>query len=222
MNTSPKRGEKREDVILSLRQSISNIEHGSTFGSHAPGERFIDFDQVEKSECGNASDKTSRSTSLIECDGLSCDEGKKAYEKILRALGHRDRTVHELRTKLLEAGFSANATENALHQARNLDLVNDDRFCRNYIEQTFRAGKGRRAAINGLKRKGIPESVILIHLEESSFADEDETERAHAFLERHTPQGRNIRECAFRKLIAKGYSISAASTAAKRYSSRSE
>ena len=42
-------------------------------------------------------------------------------------------------------------------------------------------------------------------------------ERAYQFLLKHPPRGKSIRESAFRKLVSKGYSVSAASKSAARY-----
>lgn len=141
----------------------------------------------------------------------------KAYQKILKLLNYRDRTSFELRNRLEEKGFSQVAINEALHKAIRLGFVDDARFCQIYIEQSFRAGKGKRRVENELKKKGISQQDILAQFEDSSFMEDDEEERAYLFLQKHPPRGKHIRESAFRKLAARGYSINASSQAAARY-----
>ena len=135
----------------------------------------------------------------------------KAYQKILKLLNYRDRTSFELRNRLEEKGFSQVAINEALHKAIRLGFVDDARFCQIYIEQSFRAGKGKRRVENELKKKGISQQDILAQFEDN------EEERAYLFLQKHPPRGKHIRESAFRKLAARGYSINASSQAAARY-----
>ena len=69
-----------------------------------------------------------------------------------------------------------------------------------------------------MTKKGFSEEEIRLKLEDSSFSEEDEELRAYEFLLHHRPQGKNLRDSAFRKLVNKGYSINAASKAARKYS----
>lgn len=158
-----------------------------------------------------------KSTPDKESPSLTDEE--KAFQKIIRYLTYCDRTTHELRCKLTDAGFSEEVIQSSLDRVCRAGLVNDVQLSQRFIEQAFQSGKGKNAAIAGLKKKGISEDVINQLLLESSYEEEDESARALAYLYRHAPRGKNLHDSAFRKLIAKGYSISAASSAASTYCS---
>ena len=210
----------REAMLASLKQAISHIESGSQAES-----RFVfgvsDTDELAARNEGNAGNKRLANSSAESTEGTKqlIDNDEAAYQKILRLLNYRDRTSHELAERLQKDGFSSKATYEALDRATRLGLVDDTRYCRNYIDQSFRAGKGRRVVENDLKRKGVPQADVLLFLSASVFEEENEEERAYQFLLKHPPRGKNIRENAFRKLVSKGYSINAASKSAARYMS---
>ena len=214
------REKSREAVLASLKQAISHIECGSQ------AESRITFDAPDTANLairneGYASNKSpvKACTESAEGEKQLIDNDEAAYQKILRLLNYRDRTSYELGERLQKDGFSSKATYEALDRATRLGLVDDARYCRNYIDQSFRAGKGRRVVENDLKRKGISQADVLLYLSASVFEEENEEERAYQFLLKHPPRGKNIRESAFRKLVSKGYSINAASKSAARYMS---
>ncbi len=141
----------------------------------------------------------------------------QAFKKLVSLLNYRDRTSFELNEKLQAAHFNECAACAAIEHAKELGLVDDNRFVEHYLEQAFRSGKGKRRVINELKRKGIEESSVQQHIHTSSFASEDENERAFHFLEKHPSRGKNVQQNAFRKLVIKGYSVSAASYASHKF-----
>ena len=190
--------QQKIQALISLKTSISAIEKGSH--SESPS--------LKEGHDGPTADNESS----------SFDNPEKAYQKILKVLSYRDRSSHELREKLLSYGFSTEATEQALDRAQRYGLVNDDRFLENQIESKFRSGKGRRLVAREMTKKGFSEEEIRLKLEDSSFSEEDEELRAYEFLLHHRPQGKNLRDSAFSKLVNKGYSINAASKAARKYS----
>mgnify|MGYP004496157881 CR=1 FL=1 len=218
MKSDLNREASREATLASLKRAISHIECGSQTESR------ITFDAPDTAELAvRNEDDTGNKSPVKACDKSTegakqlIDNDEAAYQKILRLLNYRDRTSHELAERLQRDGFSPRATYEALDRATRLGLVDDTRYCRNYIDQSFRAGKGRRVVENDLKRKGFSQADILLHLSTSVFEEENEEERAYQFLLKHPPRGKNIRESAFRKLVSKGYSINAASKSAVRY-----
>ncbi len=217
MKSDLSRETSREATLASLKQAISHIESGSQFESRFTFDAF-DSEFVVDDE-GNFGNKCLVKSSDERAEGEKqlIDNDEAAYQKILRLLNYRDRTSHELAERLQKDGFSSKATYGALDRAMRLGLVDDARYCRNYIDQSFRAGKGRRVVENDLKRKGVSQADILLHLSTSVFEEENEEERAYQFLLKHPPRGKSIRESAFRKLVSKGYSVSAASKSAARY-----
>ena len=220
MKSDLNRKASREATLASLKRAISHIENGSQAES-----RFVfgasDTDELAARNEGNAGNKQLANSSAESTEGAKqlIDNDEAAYQKILRLLNYRDRTSHELAERLQRDGFSPRATYEALDRATRLGLVDDTRYCRNYIEQSFCAGKGRRVVENDLKRKGVSQADVLLYLSTSVFEEENEEERAYQFLLKHPPRGKNIRESAFRKLVSKGYSINAASKTAVRYTS---
>ena len=210
----------REASVTSLKRAISHIENGSQAESRSVF-GASDTDELAARNEGNAGNKRLANSSDDSAEGAKqlIDNDEAAYQKILRLLNYRDRTSHELVERLQKDGFSSKATYEALDRAMRLGLVDDARYCRNYIDQSFRAGKGRRVVENDLKRKGISQADVLLYLSASVFEEENEEERAYQFLLKHPPRGKNIRESAFRKLVSKGYSINAASKSAARYMS---
>ena len=218
MKSDLNREASREATLASLKRAISHIENCSQTES-----RFVfdssDTDEFAVRNEGNAGNKRLANSSAESTEGAKrlIDNDEAAYQKILRLLNYRDRTSHELAERLQKDGFSSRATCGALDRAMRLGLVDDARYCRNYIDQSVRAGKGRRVVENDLKRKGVSQADILFYLSVSVFEKENEEERAYQFLLKHPPRGKNIRESAFRKLVSKGYSINAASKSAVRY-----
>ena len=218
MKSDLNREASREATLASLKRAISHIENGSQAES-----RFVfgasDTDELAARNEGNAGNKQLANSSAESTEGTKqlIDNDEAAYQKILRLLNYRDRTSHELAERLQKDGFSSRAICGALDRAMRLGLVDDARYCRNYIDQSFRAGKGRRMVENDLKRKGVSQADVLFYLSASVFEEENEEERAYQFLQKHPPRGKNIRESAFRKLVSKGYSINAASKSAVRY-----
>ncbi len=218
MKSDLNREASREATLASLKRAISHIENGS----QAESRNIFDAPDTAKLAVRNESYACSKRLTSLSNESTEgakqlIDNDEAAYQKILRLLNYRDRTSHELVERLQKDGFSSKATCGALDRAMRLGLVDDARYCRNYIDQSFRAGKGRRVVENDLKRKGVSQADVLLYLSASVFEEENEEERAYQFLLKHPPRGKNIRESAFRKLVSKGYSINAASKSAVRY-----
>ena len=70
------------------------------------------------------------------------EEQKNARRKAMLLLEHMDRTEKGLSDRLRQAGFSAEATEDAMNYVRSYGYLNDHRYAMNYI--SFRMGtKGK-------------------------------------------------------------------------------
>ena len=61
------------------------------------------------------------------------EEHKKATRKAMQLLEHMDRTEKGLSDRLRQAGFSAEATEDAMNYVRSYGYLNDYRYAMNYI-----------------------------------------------------------------------------------------
>ena len=88
------------------------------------------------------------------------EEQKNARRKAMLLLEHMDRTEKGLSDRLRQAGFSAEATEDAMNYVRSYGYLNDYRYAMNYI--SFRMGtKSRQKILAGAFGKGIDRETAL-------------------------------------------------------------
>ena len=102
---------------------------------------------------------------------------KNARRKAMLLLEHMDRTEKGLSDRLRQAGFSAEATEDAMNYVRSYGYLNDHRYAMNYI--SFRMGtKSRQKILQELSGKGIDRETAL------AAWDEKGMRRLQGFLQR--------------------------------------
>ena len=93
------------------------------------------------------------------------EEQKNARRKAMLLLEHMDRTEKGLSDRLRQAGFSAEATEDAMEYVRSYGYLNDLRYAENYI--SFRMGtKSRQKILSELQMKGVDRQTALEAWEE--------------------------------------------------------
>ncbi len=106
-----------------------------------------------------------------------------AKKKAIRLLTVRDRTVHELRTRLT-SDYDEAVVDEVLEYLQEMDFVNDERFARNYVEQRNRL---RPTGNLGLRRelyaKGISQEIVELVMN----SPEEELELARRLLESRAP-----------------------------------
>jgi regulatory protein len=78
-----------------------------------------------------------------------------AEAKCERLLYSRDRSSGELRQRLLGDGFPAEVVDLLVKRLVRVGLVDDERFCRLYIESKRKRGWGRHRIAMGLKALGV-------------------------------------------------------------------
>ena len=102
------------------------------------------------------------------------------HERALGLLAVRQRSRRELRTRLLAAGFDAEAVDEELAALEAVGLVDDEAFARAVVERAGRRLDGRRAVRSALGAKGVERSVIERALEDGVPGDPggSEDERA--------------------------------------------
>lgn len=99
------------------------------------------------------------------------EEQKNARRKAMLLLEHMDRTEKGLSDRLRQAGFSAEATEDAMNYVRSYGYLNDYRYAMNYI--SFRMGtKSRQKILQELSGKGIDRETVLAAWEEAAEIEE--------------------------------------------------
>jgi SOS response regulatory protein OraA/RecX len=121
----------------------------------------------------------------------------EALECALRALRHRDRSIHELERRLEQRGFSEPEREDAIETLTRTELLDDHRFAE------ARAGSlAGRGASDALIRHALGQAGVAADLIEQALqAVPPETERARLIVSRRGGGPRTARY-----LAGKGFS----------------
>ena len=131
-----------------------------------------------------------------------------AFERIVEALGVRERSSSELERRLVEEGFSQACAHDAVARARACGLCDDARFAESFIAAKTRAGWGRTRIERALAEQGIRPDELLEDYPEAYFNRSGEQARAWALLLKKGVPDKNPVEKLARFLVAKGYPAS--------------
>lgn len=95
------------------------------------------------------------------------DSYEVAYQQAINFLSYRARSQTEVINHLKKHDIDDEIIERVMQRLQSSELVNDERFVRNWIENRneFRP-RGQRALAFELRQKGIPEDVIRTNLNE--------------------------------------------------------
>lgn len=94
---------------------------------------------------------------------------ERAKEAAYRLLSVRDRSVHELRGRLLDKGFSESIVDDTIGRLTEVGLLDDATFARNWVQHRAKYNaKGKRLLHQELRHKGISDEIISTCLEELS------------------------------------------------------
>ena len=190
-----------EEILESLQKQIAEIE----------GKRPL-------SNTTDVAFHASKNNKKREVDLSDADD---AFSKIVALVNASDKSEKAIRDRLVRSGFSEAAIEESVERAKSYGFIDDLRYAEVLIRSRLNQGKGMR----GIEREL---SLQLIDIEQvpgwpHEFANDEETElkRALAFLDKKPPRSKNLREGAYRKLVAKGFSSAVASRAARQWSEES-
>lgn len=200
-----------EDISARLRARIAEIEGAGT-SSRPPSSPRCDTGTATSAPTGPASSAASRS----QDDGT--DEEERAFRKVERLSLVRERASSELRGRLVREGFPEDVTVRAVDRAVACGLVDDLRYAEVLIRTRLTAGHGRYGIESELSTLGIDPSKVPGWPDVFFGDDEDEIDRAITLIERKPPRAKNPRGAAYRRLIGKGYSQTAAYSAARLWS----
>lgn len=89
----------------------------------------------------------------------------RAKQKALALLKYRDRTEHELLSKLVTSGFSKEVSKEALAYVKKFNYVNDDRYASNFI-QSKKSYKSLKMMQIELIKKGLSKEQIQAVVED--------------------------------------------------------
>ena len=115
------------------------------------------------------------------------DQYESAYQRSLHFLNYRPRTQAEIRRKLSEHEIPGDVIERILQRLMELNLLDDERFAKSWIENRneFRP-RSRRALAIELKQHGIAAETIEQSLE---AVDEENLAYQAALKQAHKYQG---------------------------------
>jgi len=152
---------------------------------------------------------------------LHLAELELAKERSLRLLGFRERSAAELTRRLADDGYPEPVRRATVARLSELALVDDERFAFAYARSRGAAGYGPRKVRNELRRRGISEDTAHQAVSEA-FSERDELEHSRMALKGRTAADRKDRDRLVRRLVSKGFSLSAARAAVDAVSSAGE
>ena len=153
-----------------------------------------------------------------EAEERAARERERAVELGHRAVGHRERTVAELRTFLERKRVEPEAIEHAVAELREAGLLDDARYAQRFVEDKRSLDRwGSERIARELRRRGIAPGLI-----EAAIADQTrEAELATALLvlsqRAPTIGDERERDRAWRLLVRRGYDPELAYEAVRRH-----
>ncbi len=164
----------------------------------------------------------------LDADALAQLRGQGSAERVMadayRLLGHRARSRHELRRRLLQKGHDDEAVAEALERLAADGLLDDAEFARCYVaDKRGLSGWGSQRIRRGLTELGVDHDVIDAALGAAAAAESEdaELERAlEALRRRGAPQAPldAARRRAYQSLVRRGFSTAIAYAAIRRWS----
>ena len=147
--------------------------------------------------------------------------GGSAKEKALRLLALRQRTVNELREKLLDKGYPAPEVDNTISNLTERGYLNDELFTRGFIQSRIVDRRwGRIKIAFELGKKGVARETIESILNE--FEDSLEVRGAKEALEKWAkknnlkhPLKKDTLQRAMRHLMGRGFPFAVIQSALK-------
>jgi regulatory protein len=139
------------------------------------------------------------------------DEIRKAFNRALHYLGFRMRSEHEVKKKLLDAGYGEAVVREAIVKLRNLGFLNDETFSEALLQtQKNASSKGPRAIRQELQKKGIGKELQAQVLE--SYSEDEQLQIATKLAEKAANANRAIAPAQLKQkiqnaLLRKGYSF---------------
>ncbi len=150
---------------------------------------------------------------------MSTRERPRVKDRALRLLSVRSRSRHELRSRLLRAGFEEDEVESTLVDLEGVGLVDDERFARELAEHQRRRGLGRRAGLAALRGKGVDRDLAERAVDE--VQPEDDADIAYELASARSARLRSLSPDVLHRrllsyLIRRGYEPVIARSAVRR------
>lgn len=131
-------------------------------------------------------------------------EPPAARERAIRLLAYRDRSEAEMRTRLLDDGYTQETVDHTVGWLLETGLLDDDRFTEQLVRSLVVGRRqGRTKSLQRLRRSGVSDDVALRALD-AAAPPEDERDRARDLAGRLFRSGDTIERLAAR-LMRRGY-----------------
>lgn len=138
---------------------------------------LVDKDVCENIPLNKGKELTREEISEI----LKLSDYERAKSRALWFLDRGDRTEKGLYEKLIAGGISAEACSKAVARFKELGLIDDRRFARNFAERRLEGNISKRQTYAKLMQKGVPKDIIKEVLSESEI---DETAQVLEVIKR--------------------------------------
>jgi regulatory protein len=149
-------------------------------------------------------------------------ERERAIQLGYRAVGHRDRTVAELRAVLERKRVEPEAIEHAVAELAEAGLLDDARYAQRFAEDKRELERwGSERIARELHRRGIPPDLIELAVADRSREAELQTALLVLAQRLPPPHDDRERERAWRLLVRRGYEAEVAYEAVRRHESGS-
>lgn len=153
---------------------------------------------------------------------IELSDEERAFQRVLRMLNASEQSSQKVRRKLEHAGYEEVTIERALDRARCCGILDDRRYAEMLVRSALSQNKGFRSVSIELEELGISLEEVSTYQEHQRRGDEDplatDVMRAREVLRAHPPRAKNVRNAAFRKLLAKGYDTDVACEVARWWS----
>ena len=156
------------------------------------------------------------------CEELDPSDSDRALKRIVSWVNVNERSEHAVRERLELEGFTEEAINESVGRAIGYGFIDDMRFAATLIRSRLNKGRGDAGIRRELAGHGIDLDDVPGWPYEFVESDDDQLERALAFLDRHPTRSKNKREGAYRKLVQNGYAAAIASNAARLWSESAE
>ena len=138
-----------------------------------------------------------------------------AHDRMEELVNHREYSAFELTRKLLDDGYPSSIAQEIVGRAQEVGIVSDERFCACFVRSKVSAGWGSQRILRELERRGIERDVIE-SIDGLLPNPEDELERAFGIASGRRLTGRDDYRKTVRHLVSRGFSLSVASSVARR------
>jgi regulatory protein len=134
-----------------------------------------------------------------------------AWERALRFLGYRERSVQEVRTALSTDGYASPVVEDVIERLTGYELLDDERAAALWARTRAASGIGSRRVARELALHGVAQEIIARVCDEY-LASANEIDRARAQTGEVAHDAKS-RSRAVRKLVRRGFDLDTAMAA---------